>query len=228
MDKVNQDRLQQLKNTIEKQVDMISAMTKELDKYTIPKDTPKAQIVTPPSKRAVPDVLEGGEAGAASLVTNGEGMEEDKDEINSIHVNKTAGYRREGPHTGAIPKEVNNKEKQPKQKLYCTECSETRSSEAPMAAHMSCHREPGMHKCDDCTYKSNEKSFLRNHLKHTRHTGTYREYVCHECRLEFKSEQEENIHMENHEQDGATAAQIDEGGAVFECPICAFTGKTKS
>ena len=32
MDKVNQDRLQQLKNTIEKQVDMISAMTKELDK----------------------------------------------------------------------------------------------------------------------------------------------------------------------------------------------------
>ena len=34
--------------------------------------------------------------------------------------------------------------------------------------------------------------------------------------------------MENHEQDGATAVQIYEGGAVFECPICAFTGKTKS
>ena len=34
--------------------------------------------------------------------------------------------------------------------------------------------------------------------------------------------------MANHEQDGATAAEINDSGAVFECPICAFTGKTKS
>ena len=123
MDKVNQERLQQLKNTIEKQVYMITVMTKELDKYTIPKDTQRAQIVTPP---AVPDALEGGEAGAASTVINGEGMEEDETEIDQIHGDKIAGYRREGPQNGARPKEVNNKDVQPKHKFNCTECPETR------------------------------------------------------------------------------------------------------
>ena len=181
-------------------------MTKELDKYTISKDTPTAQIVTPSAKRAVNNVLGDGEAGAAPLVTNGERIEEDEDKMNNIHVSKTAGSRREGPQTGAIPKELNNIDKLPKQKLNCTECSETRSSEAPVAAHMSCHREPGMHKCDNRTYKSNENRFLRNHLKHTQHAGTFRKYVCHDCRLEFNSEQEEKNLMENHEQDGATAA----------------------
>ena len=229
MDKVNQDRLQQLKNTIEKQVEVISNMTKELDKYTTPKNTPTAKIVAPPSVEnmhvlaapTVPPV-------SASPVTNGVRMEQDGDEINGIHASKASGFRREGPQTGAIPKMPMNRDKQPKLKLNCTECSETRSSEAPMEAHMSCHREPGMHKCDDCTYKSNEKNHMRNHLKHTRHTGTFKEYVCHECRLEFNSEQEEKNHKETHEPEGATAAATCQAGAVIECPICGFIGKTKN
>ena len=97
-----------------------------------------------------------------------------------------------------------------------------------MAAHMSCHREPGMNKCDDCSYKSNEKTHLRNHLKHTRHTGTFKEYVCHECRLEFYSAQEEKNHMETHALDGATAAQTDQRRIEFKCPICGFTARTES
>ena len=82
--------------------------------------------------------------------------------------------------------------------------------------------------CDDCSYKSNEKSHLRNHLKHTRHTGTFKEYICHEYRLEFHSEQEDKIHKEDHDQDGAKSAQADQGGSIFQCPICGHTGATKS
>ena len=102
-------------------------------------------------------------------------------------------------------------------KLKCTECSETRSSDAPLAAHMKCHKEPGMHACDNCSYKSNEKSHLRNHLKHTRHTGTFKEYFCTNCRIEFESEEEEKRHKETHNQQGH----------IFECPICGYKGKTK-
>ena len=82
--------------------------------------------------------------------------------------------------------------------------------------------------CDDCSYKSNEKNHIRNHLKHTRHTGTFKEYICHECRLEFHSEQEDKIHKEDHDQDGAKSAQADQGGSIFQCPICGHTGATKS
>jgi hypothetical protein len=210
---VNQDRLKQLKSTIEKQVDKISAMAKELDKYTIPKNTPQAQIVNPPSEREVPD-------------TNDEGMEEE--EITNMHDNKIAGHSREGPQNGARPKELKNKDVQPKHKFDCTECPEKRASKDGMAAHMSCHREPGMHKCDDCSYKSNERIDLRNHRKQTRHTGTFKEYVCHECRLEFYSEEEEKNHMETHVPDGAGGAQTDQREAKFKCPICGFTAKTES
>ena len=80
----------------------------------------------------------------------------------------------------------------------CTECNETRSSEVNLAAHMTCHREQGIHTCDNCSYQSNEKTHLRNHLKHTRHTGTQREFVCHDCRMELKSEEELRNHKEKH------------------------------
>ena len=82
---------------------------------------------------------------------------------------------------------------------------------------MRCHKEPGMHACDNCSYKSNEKSHLRNHLKHTRHTGTFKEYFCTNCRIEFESEAEEKRHKETHNQQGH----------IFECPICGYKGKTK-
>ena len=177
---------------------------------------------------AFKDNNEGAGNGAASQATHGEEMEEDEEEITAIHASKTSGYTRAGPQTGAIPKEYKNKMDEHTEKLNCTECPETRNSGAQMAAHMNCHRHPGINKCDDCSYKSNVKEHLNNHLKHTRHTGTFREYICYECRLDFKSEQEKESHMETHGPDGATAVQTDHEGAAFECPICGHTGNTRS
>ena len=152
----------------------------------------------------------------------------------AIILNKTVGYKRVGPQTGARPKEAKGKhEPHIQSRFNCTECSETKISEITLAAHIKCHEEPGENTCDDCTYQSNNRSELRNHLKKTRHTGTQKEFVCHECRLEFHSEEEERTHMNDHVPDGATASNSDQRyqeqeEVEFECPICGFTGKTKS
>ena len=170
----------------------------------------------------------------ASSTTQDEAMDKGQDQIATMNANKNTGYNREGPQMGARPKELHIKKGSPTQvKFDCTECTETRNSDEALASHIRCHEETGENKCDDCTYQSNDRGHLRNHLKRTRHTGTQKEYLCHECRLEFKSEEEEMNHMENHEVDGATALQADNPnvepqGAQFECPICGHNAKSKS
>ena len=173
------------------------------------------------AESAFDGVQENAGAGAAHLAEQGE-------EITTLRDSKNSGYTRAGPQNGARPKTCFSSKEQHTQKLNCTECPETRTTEAPMAAHMSCHREPGMHVCDDCSYKSNEKNHLRNHLKHTRHTGTFREYICHECRLEFQSENEEKNHMETHEPDGAKSAPAGQMELHFNFQSVDTLEKTKS
>ena len=135
---------------------------------------------------------------------------------------------------GARPKESQIKSGPPTvNRFNCTECSETRTSEETLTSHIRCHEDPGENTCDNCTYQNNDRSQLRNHLKKTRHTGTLREFLCNECRLEFKSEEEEKSHMNIHLTDGARATDPDQRctekeGAQFECPICGITRKTKS
>ena len=211
--KAVREKVKNFERTMVQQIEVIERQNEEIERM--------AQRVTKEGDRAVVQEEAGQEGAQAGDIT-------------TLQANKSSGYSRAGPQNGAIPKTwFSSKghksiDKQSTQKQTCTECPETRFSEVPMNAHMSCHREPGIHMCDDCSYKSNEKSHLRNHLKHTRHTGTFKEYICHECRLEFQSEQEQNNHKETHKQDGAKSALPDQGGSVFECPICGYTGNSKS
>ena len=125
-------------------------------------------------------------------------MNNSEQEMNTISSNKTSGYNREGLQMGARPKESQIKSGPPTvNRFNCTECSETRTSEETLTSHIRCHEDPGENTCDNCTYQNNDRSQLRNHLKKTRHTGTLREFLCNECRLEFKSEEEEKSHMNN-------------------------------
>ena len=125
-------------------------------------------LIEPPLNQDATNILKeaNNDDTPTSLNSPDEKMDNSEKEIGTIISNKTVGYNRTGPQTGARPKEAKSTHKQQTQSRFnCTECSETKISEDTLAAHLKCHEEPGKNTCDDCKYQSNNRSELRNHWK---------------------------------------------------------------
>ena len=168
---------------------------------------------SPPSPPSPPRPVEGARALPAPLLppprpqheeAPQEEMEIDQLEAQNLCSRQAAGYDRVNQQTGAKPKQsqANNPE-QTELKFQCTECPEFRKSEATLAAHMRCHQDIALHNCNNCSYQTNDRGNLRNHINYTGHVATFKKYLCHTCRAELKNETELHNHEETHRQEGA-------------------------
>jgi hypothetical protein len=141
------------------------------------------------------------------------------DVMKALIETKSAGNIRESPHTGTRPKHsLLGTTQQIQKKLHCTSCTETRNSEATLVAHLRCHEEDGDYACNNCSYKSNDKSNLRNHTRQTKHISADLEYICVYCKTELKSSKELKSHKETHRPEGAPTNR---------CELCEYEFQTR-